>query len=151
MEVIVRRAEVTLACVGQRLASEFATVVPSADDDRVGPHSEAAHRLLESESMEDSRRVGTYLDAGADLAQLGGLFEHANIEASASKRQRRREPADSGADHDDSHVQTSDDESNGAAAARRTRSFAAQTPLRMTEEKMTERRITDKRKCAKQS
>jgi hypothetical protein len=36
------------------------------------------------------------LDAGADLAQFGGLFEHLNLEAGASKRQRRREPADPG-------------------------------------------------------
>src|SRR5260370_39189242 len=98
MEVIVGRAEVALAFAGQRLPSEFAPVVPSAQDDRVRPHSQAAHRLLESEPMEDSRRVGAYLDAGADLAQFGGLFEHLNVEAGASKRQRRRETADSGAD-----------------------------------------------------
>ncbi len=104
MEVVVRRAEVTLACVGQRLSRKLAPVVPSADDNRMRPHSHAAHRLLESESMKDSRRVGTYLDAGADLAQFGGLFEDLNIEASASKRQRGREPADPGADYDDSHA-----------------------------------------------
>ena len=104
MEVVVRRAEVTLACVGQRLSRKLAPVVPSADDGRVRPNSHAAHRLLESESIEDARRVGTYLDAGADLAQFGGLFEHPNIEAGASKRQRCREPANPGADDDYSHA-----------------------------------------------
>ena len=88
MEVVVGRAEVALACVGERLAGELAPVVPSADDDRVWSYSNAAHRLLESEPIEDSRRVGTYLDAGADLAQFGGLLEHLNLEPSASKRQR---------------------------------------------------------------
>jgi hypothetical protein len=70
VEVIIGSAEVTLAGVGQGLASEHAAVIPAADDGRARPHSHAAHRLLESEALEDSRRVGTYLDAGADLAQL---------------------------------------------------------------------------------
>ena len=48
--------------------------------------------------MEDSRRIGTYLDAGANLSQFSGLFEYANVEASASKRQRRGQAADSGTD-----------------------------------------------------
>src|SRR5580658_4647529 len=103
MEVVVRCPEVTLACAGQRLSSELAPVVPSADDDRVRPHSHAPHRLLQSESMEDSRRVGAYLDAGANLAQLGGLFEHLNVEASASKRQRGCQAADPCSDHYNSH------------------------------------------------
>ena len=152
MEVIVRRAEVTLACAGQRLSRELAPIVPSADDSRLRQHSHAAHRLFESEAMKDSRRVGTYLDAGADLAQLGGLFEHLNVDASASKRQRSGEAADAGADDYYSHVRLASD---CAAAARRTRSFAAQTPLRMTQGKMTDRkmdkrvttRVTDERKC----
>src|SRR5260370_6937536 len=93
MEVIVRRSEVALACVGQRLSGDFATVVPSAYEDRTWPHSHAVHRLFESESMEDSRRIGTYLDTGANLAQFRGLFEHPHIKPSASKRQRRRAPA----------------------------------------------------------
>src|SRR5260370_39981080 len=106
MEVIVRRAEVALAYVGQRLPSELAPIVPSAQDNRVRPHSRAAHWLLESKTMEDSRRVRTYLDAGANLAQFGGLFEHLNLEAGASKRQRRCETADPRPDDYDSHVRS---------------------------------------------
>ena len=64
----------------------------------------AAQRFRESEPMEDSRRIGTYLDTGANLAQFRGLFEHANIKPSASKRQRCREPANPGTDDYDSHV-----------------------------------------------
>jgi hypothetical protein len=74
------------------------------DDDRAGAHSEAAERLLESESMEDSRRVRTYLDAGADFAEFGGLLEDLDLEAGARERQRGGEAADPGADYDDSHV-----------------------------------------------
>src|ERR1700746_2207923 len=54
--------------------------------------------------MEDSRSVGTYLDASADFAQPGGLLEQLNLEAGAPKRQRGREPADPGSDYDDSHA-----------------------------------------------
>ena len=104
MEVVVGRAEVALACVGQWLSGELAPVVPSADDNRAWSYSRAAHRLFESEPIEDSRRVGTYLDAGADLAQFGGLLEDLDLEPSASKRQRRGEAADPGADYYDSHV-----------------------------------------------
>jgi hypothetical protein len=56
-------------------------VGPAADDDGARSHSEAAQRLLKSEPMEDSRSIGTYLDASADLAQFGGLFEQLNLEA----------------------------------------------------------------------
>jgi hypothetical protein len=83
MEMIVGGAEVTLAGVGQGLASEHTPIIPAADDDCAGQHSEAAQRLLKSESMEDSRRVRTYLDAGADFAQLGSLFEDLNLKARA--------------------------------------------------------------------
>ena len=71
-------------------------VGPAADDDRARSHSATAQRLLKSESTEDPRSVGTYLDARADLAQYGGLLEQLNLEAGAPKRQRGREPADPG-------------------------------------------------------
>jgi hypothetical protein len=103
MEVIIGRAEVALARVCQRLSRKLASVVPSAEDYGVRPHSHAAHRVLESEAMEDSRRVGAYLDARANLAQFGGLLENANIEPGTSQRQRRRQPADPCSDYDDSH------------------------------------------------
>src|ERR1700738_1216769 len=70
MEVIIGGAEVSLAGVGQGLPSDHAPVVPRANDGRARPHSEEAQRLLKSEPMENSRRIGTYLDAGADLAQF---------------------------------------------------------------------------------
>jgi hypothetical protein len=81
MEVIVGGAEVTLACVGQRLASKFTPVVPAPEHDRVRPHSFAAKCVAESEPMKDSRRVGADLYAGADFTQIGGLFKYLNIGA----------------------------------------------------------------------
>ena len=52
--------------------------------DRARAHSEAAQWLLEAKSMEDPRRVGTYLHARANLAQFGGLLEHLDLEAGAA-------------------------------------------------------------------
>jgi hypothetical protein len=107
VEIIVGRAEVTLAGVGERLAREHAAVIPAADHDRARAHSEAAEPFLESEPIEDSRRVGTYLDAGADFAEFGGLFEDMNLEAGTGKRQRGCEAANPGSDYDDSHFKRS--------------------------------------------
>ena len=104
MEIVVRRAEVALACIRQGLTSKLAPVVPSAQDNSSWPHSKTAHRIFESESMEDSRRVGADLDSRADLAQFGGLLEDLNLEASAAHRQCRREAADPCADDYDSHL-----------------------------------------------
>ena len=61
------------------------------DDDRARAHSGAAERLLETEATQDSRRVRTYLHAGADFAKFGGLFEDLDLEAGARKRQRSGE------------------------------------------------------------
>src|SRR5260370_40360680 len=46
MEIIIGSAEVTLAGVGEGLASDLTPVIPTVDDDRARPHSEAAQRLL---------------------------------------------------------------------------------------------------------
>ena len=104
MEIVIWRSEVALAGVGERLARDYAAVVPSVDDDRARAHSEAAERLCEAEATQDSRRVGTYLDAGADFAQFSGLLEDLDLESGARERQRGGESTDPGADYDDSHV-----------------------------------------------
>src|ERR1700733_12733906 len=79
MEVIVGRAEVAFTRVGQPLSRELAPVVPSAEDDRMRPHSEAAHRFLESEPAQNSRRVGAYLNASPNLAQVRSLLKYLNV------------------------------------------------------------------------
>jgi hypothetical protein len=104
MEMIIGGAEVTLAGPGQRLMGDHVPVGPPADHGRVRSHSESAQRLLKSEPMEDSSCIGTYLDAGANLAQFGGLFEELNLEAGALKRQRSHEATYPSANHYDSHV-----------------------------------------------
>jgi hypothetical protein len=88
--MVVGRAEVSLAYVGQELAREHAAIVPSMDLDRHGPHRNLAESLGESEPMQYAGTVGAYLDARPDLAQFGRLLEHLSIDARSPERQRRR-------------------------------------------------------------
>jgi hypothetical protein len=67
-------------------------------------HSDSAKRVAEAEPIQDAVGIGANLDAGADLTELGRLFENRNLEARSAKRQRRCESADSRADHDHSHT-----------------------------------------------
>ncbi len=53
--------------------------------------------------MQDARGIGTYLHAGADLAQFGGLLENLDLEASTPKRQRCHEASNAAPDYNDSH------------------------------------------------
>jgi hypothetical protein len=73
------------------------------DLNRERSHCHFPQRFREPEPMQDARGVGTDLDARADLMQSGRLFENRNLETRAAKRQRRRESADSCANHDSSH------------------------------------------------
>src|ERR1700737_3711774 len=102
--MVVGRAEVSFAYIGQELAREHPAVVPSVNLDRPRPPPNLAKRFRKSEPMQYAGTVGAYLDARPDLAQFGRLFEHLNIDARPAERQRRRESSDSRADHNDSHV-----------------------------------------------
>ena len=56
------------------------------------------HLLGQPEHLEHPEHVGSKLDAGADLLELGRLFQHLHRDALARQRQRRRQPADAAAD-----------------------------------------------------
>jgi hypothetical protein len=103
MKVIVRCTEVLFAQVGQALASEKTAVVPPMDFNRKRSHRDSAQHVGQAEPVQDSGGVGTNLDTRADLAQLGRLFVHRNLDARSAKRQCGRESADSCAYHDNSH------------------------------------------------
>jgi hypothetical protein len=79
MKMVVRRAEVLFAKVGQGLTGEEAAIVPSMDLNRERTHSDSAKRVGEAEPMQDAVGVGANLNAGADLAELGRLFENRNL------------------------------------------------------------------------
>jgi hypothetical protein len=103
MKVVVGRAEVLFAHVGQALASEQAAVVPPMDLNRERPDRNSVKRVGEAQPIQDTGSIGANLDARADLAQLGRLLEHRNFKSRSAKCQRCRESADSCANHDNSH------------------------------------------------
>jgi hypothetical protein len=67
------------AKIGQGLTGEEAAIVPSMDLNRERPHRDSAKRVSEAEPMQDAVGIGANLDAGADLAELGRLFENRNL------------------------------------------------------------------------
>ncbi len=66
-------------------------------DEIVDVHRSAARALPDAERVERGKGVGPELDAGADLADLRGLFEHRDLESLSGHGQRGREPADAAA------------------------------------------------------
>jgi hypothetical protein len=59
------------------------------------------HRLFEVEFFERAKDVGAELDAGADLAEFGRLFQHPHGETLARERVGRRQAADAAARNQD--------------------------------------------------
>ena len=57
------------------------------------------HLLGQPEHLEHPEHVGSKLDTGADLLELGRLLQHLHRDALARQRQRRRQPPDAAA-HD---------------------------------------------------
>ncbi len=60
-----------------------------------GPAAQRVHRR---------ERIGAELDARADFADLGGLLQHDDVEASLVEAERARHAADAAAHHDDGVV-----------------------------------------------
>jgi hypothetical protein len=67
---------------------------------RLGIDSAGAGALAHAQRIEGGEGVGTELDAGADLADLGRLLEHVDVEAAAHQRQRGGQAADAAAGHE---------------------------------------------------
>ena len=63
-------------------------------DQKLGEEGERADRVFDPQALEHLERVGPDLDAGADLAKLRTLLEHAARESFLRQRQRRGETAD---------------------------------------------------------
>ena len=62
------------------------------------PMGVGEHRVLEAEPVERAEDVGAELDAGADLAELGRLFEHPHRETLArASAYAAAKPADAAA------------------------------------------------------
>ncbi len=104
MKMIVGRAEKPHAFVAERRLHQDAAVVPADEFERQRPHPDPLERFAQSETVQDARCVGAYLNAGADFVQLRGLLEDLDVEPGASKRERRRQASDSAPDNYDSHA-----------------------------------------------
>ncbi len=77
-----------------------APCLPVPDHLRLGLDRACAQRRLEPQRVQDPRAVGADLHARADLAQLGCLLVHTDVDAATQQRQRGREAADARADND---------------------------------------------------
>ena len=69
--------------------------------DRLRRNHRGREALAQAERDQHARGIGTELNSGAGLFQLGGLLEHGDAQAGARQRQRRRQPRDAGAGDDD--------------------------------------------------
>src|SRR5262249_5578503 len=81
---------------GHALAGEGAAHLHGRRPMRLGEY-----RLFEAEPFERAKDVGAELDAGADLAELGCLFQHPYRKAFARERMRRRQTPDTAARNQD--------------------------------------------------
>ena len=66
-----------------------------------GPHRDALQRFAQPEVVEHLDRVGALLDAGADLAELGRLLEHAHAKAPLQQAGGGGQAAEAGAGDED--------------------------------------------------
>src|SRR4029453_8330544 len=89
MKMIVGRAKGGLDFRSQRSALQSASVVPPPLVDRKRTHARRVHRMLEPEPMEQPRRIGAYLDAGAYLTELRCLFVDGHVAIGLQHEQPR--------------------------------------------------------------
>lgn len=82
---VVRGTVPLLALLAERGAGEESAVVPAAQFDRAGPYGDRAQAALDAEAVQQPGGVGGDLEAGADLAQVAGLFVHVAGQARAGE------------------------------------------------------------------
>ena len=72
-----------------------------AEDDVLGQYTVGEHLVEDSPGVEDAGAVRPDLQAGADLAELGGPLKHRDLGALPGERQGVGRPADAAAGDDD--------------------------------------------------
>ena len=70
-------------------------------DEIIGKHRQHVDRRGQPKHLEHAEHVGSELNAGADLLELGRLLDDLRGDAFAMERQRRAQAADAAADDDD--------------------------------------------------
>ena len=104
MKMIVRRAERRFDLRAERGALQGAPVIPPPLMDGDRPHTACIHRGAEAETAQQARRIGTDLDAGADLAELRRLLVDVDVAARLHQSERSGETADAAAYHRHAHL-----------------------------------------------
>ena len=87
--------------VAERHVGDLAPVDGVVQHHPLGVDGAGARAVADAERVEGGEGVGTELHAGADLAQLGHLLQHAHAHALARERKRRGKAADAAAGDQD--------------------------------------------------
>src|SRR5262245_16730498 len=103
VEVVIRRAEGCFDLRPQRYALQAASIVPAPLMDLARTHTDRIHRRLETQPLQQPRRVGTDLDASADPGDARRLLVDMAVEPRPEAVPAGREPADSAANDCDFH------------------------------------------------
>jgi hypothetical protein len=84
--LVVREAERVDHCVAERRAQQRPPVVPAALVEVQRAHAHPRELVGQADAMENPRRVGADLDAGADLAHGCGALVDVDVEAGVQER-----------------------------------------------------------------
>ena len=101
VDVVVRRPVVLGHARAPARVPDARARIVAAEDDRRGFHGERCERRAEPPAVQDARRVGRDLDAGADVAEDRGGLEQRDAVAGVRERVGRGEAAEACADDDD--------------------------------------------------
>ena len=100
MRRVVGRAEMRFGLLAERRVVEALAGVPAAIVAAFRIGRDFPQRFAEAELEQDARGVGGHLNAGADLAERGGLLVELHIDAALAQRQHRGDAADAAADNE---------------------------------------------------
>src|SRR5215472_7754433 len=98
MKGVVGRAERRLDRLPQWRAKQKASIVPAPLVERARFDARPSQRVRDPEPIQNARRVGADIDAGADFAERFGLLVDLDLESGAQQRCRRRESTNAAAD-----------------------------------------------------
>ena len=98
MHVIVRKAERSLHCTGDRCTEKSPAVIPPTLMERDRLDARLRQCVADAHAVQNARRVRTDLDAGPDLGQRARLLIDVNIDSDLQERQCSGKAPDTRAD-----------------------------------------------------
>src|SRR5262245_36660723 len=99
MRLVMRKAESCFDGAGQWGAQQSAAVLPAPLVPGERTHTHFGEFVRKPQPMQDARRVGADLDAGANLAQDSRTFVNVYIEAGVQEGKRRSQAAEAAANN----------------------------------------------------